>query len=465
MAFSTEKLDTNHWTYNEFKDMGIACGRTIKRVIRSMQTLSKQMGASIASASADKAEAKAIYRLLANPKVTPSVLLQTHRKATMAHIKKREESVILVVQDTTTLNYTAHKKTEGLGDFGASPHHQGLLLHSAIAVTTDGIPLGLLDQFVWTRPVEERGKRTAKRQRPIEAKESYKWLKSMDNSCKNQPKGVRYVHVGDREADIYEFFQHALEKEQDFLVRVVQNRRTTEACKLVDAVKQTPPAGKICVEIPRDTRRNLPKRQATLAIRFKHVHMTAPMNGLKTPKQKATIAVSILHVREETPLSKSKPIEWYLITNRAVTTLEEAIEKVSWYIHRWKIERFHYILKSGCKIEEKQNRTAERLEKQLHVYSIIAVRILGMTYLARQQPTASCAPFLTEEEWQVLYRISNKTSTLPSVPPSIKEAVDSLAKMGGFLGRKADGDPGVKVLWRGFNRFYTVLEYYQHLLP
>ncbi|QPR69812.1 hypothetical protein I6G82_09670 [Lysinibacillus macroides] len=122
-------------------------------------------------------------------------------------------------------------------------------------------------------------------------------------------------------------------------------------------------------------------------------------------------------------------------------------------------------MKSGCKIEEKQNRTAERLEKQLHVYSIIAVRILGMTYLARQQPTASCAPFLTEEEWQVLYRISNKTSTLPSVPPSIKEAVDSLAKMGGFLGRKADGDPGVKVLWRGFNRFYTVLEYYQHLLP
>ncbi|SFF06045.1 Transposase Tn5 dimerisation domain-containing protein [Paenibacillus algorifonticola] len=148
-----------------------------------------------------------------------------------------------------------------------------------------------------------------------------------------------------------------------------------------------------------------------------------------------------------------------------VTNLDEAVEKVQGYIHRWKIERFHYILKSGCEVEKLQSRTAERLEKLILFYSIISVRILGMTYLARKHPDESCTTFLEEEEWRVLYCISNRTSLAPSIPPTIKEAVSYLAKLGGFLGRKGDGEPGAKVIWKGLNQLHTVLKHYKYLSP
>ena len=446
MSSDTVRIDENHWAYEEFKNLGINCGRTIKRFIRSMVTLSRKIGESIAGASDSKAEAKAMYRLIENKKVTEEVILDAHRKATIQKMKESDESIILSIQDTTMLNYTSHKKTTGLGDFGAGPGHKGLIVHSTLAVTPKGIALGLLDQFIWTRDPEERGKRTKKRQKPIEKKESYKWLKSMDNSRSSIPQGIRLVHVGDREADIYEFFDHAIANKQDFLVRVVQNRMTIEACKLFDKIKQEPSAGHIVVEIPRDTRRNLPKRETTLEIRYSRVHIQAPVNTLNKNIKNRNLALSIVHIQELNPPEGVEPIGWYLVTSIDIANLDEAVEKVNWYIHRWKIERFHYILKSGCGIEKMQNRTADRLQKLILVYSIISVRILGMTYLARQYPDVPCTMFLEEEEWKVLYCIVNRTSTAPQTAPTIKEAVSYLAKLGGFLGRKGDGEPGAKVI-------------------
>ncbi|UOF90082.1 IS4 family transposase [Fodinisporobacter ferrooxydans] len=363
------------------------------------------------------------------------------------------------------LNYTSHKNTKGLGDFGAGPVQRGLIIHSTLAVTTKGIALGLLDQFIWTRDPEDRGKRIEKRQKPIKEKESYKWLKSMDRSQIGVPNEIRLVHVGDREADVYEFFDYAIANEQDFLVRVVQNRVTTDDCKLFDKVKQLLAAGNIVVEIPRDTRRNLPKREATLEIRYSRVNIKAPVNTPKKFVKHGTVTLSIVHVHEINPPEGIEPIEWYLVTSFNIANLDEAVEKVSWYIHRWKIERFHYILKSGCEIEKKQNRTAERLQKLILVYSILSVRILGMTYMARQNPEAPCTIFLEEEEWKVLYCIATRTSTPPKTAPTIKEAVSYLAKLGGFLGRKGDGEPGAQVIWKGLNELNTVLKHLRYLYP
>lgn len=465
MSSTIEHVDVNHWAYDEFKNLGINCGRTIKRFIRSIHTLSQKIGESIAGASDSKAEAKAMYRLIENKKVTEEVVLHAHRKATIQKMKESGELIILSVQDTTMLNYATHKKTKGLGDFGAGPDQKGLIVHSALAVTPKGIALGLLDQCIWTRDPEERGRRTEKRQKPIEEKESYKWLKSMDNSQIGIPKGIRLVHIGDREADVYEFFDHAIANQQDVLVRVVQNRVTTEACKLFDQVKQEPPAGQLVVRIPRDTRRNLPEREATLEIRYSRVHIQAPVNTPKKFVKNRTVALSIVHVQELCPPEGVEPIKWYLATSMDIANLDEAVEKVNWYIQRWKIERFHYILKSGCEIEKKQNRTAERLQKLILIYSILSVRILGMTYLARQHPEEPCALFLEEEEWKVLYCIANRTSRVPQTAPTIQEAVSYLAKLGGFLGRKGDGEPGVKVIWKGLNELHTVLKHYRYLSP
>jgi len=462
---TTTRIDEQHWAYEEFKTMGINCGRTIKRFIRTMITLSKKINESIAAASDCKAEAKAIYRLINNEKITEEVVLNAHRNATIQQMKESGEQIILSIQDTTTLNYTSHKKTEGLGDFGATPDSRGLIVHSALAVTTQGIAIGLLDQKIWTRDPAERGKRKEKRQKPIEEKESYKWLESMDRSQLGIPKGIRLVHVGDREADIYEFFDHAIANGQDFLVRVVQNRMTTEACKLFDKVKNEPSAGKVIVDIPRDTRRNVPKRTTTLEIKYCPVTILQPVNTPKEFRKNASVTLSILFVQEINPPEGLEPIEWYLGTSMEIANVDEAMERVNWYVHRWKIERFHYILKSGCEIEELQTRKAERLQKLILMYSIISVRILGMTYLARQKPETPCSELMEEQEWKVLYCIANKTSTVPSTIPTMKEVVAYLAKLGGFLGRKGDGEPGAKVIWKGLNELNIVLEHYKYLFP
>ncbi|HCA28833.1 MAG TPA: IS4 family transposase [Ruminococcaceae bacterium] len=176
------------------------------------------------------------------------------------------------------------------------------------------------------------------------------------------------------------------------------------------------------------------------------------------------IEVFLILAEEKNAPTGIEPIQWYLFTNVEILSFDEAIEKVKWYTQRWKIERFHYILKSGCKIEELQEEDAIRLRKLMLMYSIIASRILCMTYLARENPESSCETMFQEEEWRVLYRIANKTSNCPEKAPTIKEAVDYVAKLGGFLGRKGDGDPGAKVIWRGLKELNVVLQHYKHLI-
>jgi len=131
---------------------------------------------------------------------------------------------------------------------------------------------------------------------------------------------------------------------------------------------------------------------------------------------------------------------------------EEALQKVEWYRERWKIERFHFTLKSGCNVEELQLGTKERLENAIALYSVVAWRLTWLTYQARVTPNFSCSMILEKHEWQALYCVVNKTHTPPENPPTLEEAVSLIARLGGFLGRKHDGKPGVKVIWRGLQK-------------
>lgn len=456
--------DKSNWFHIEFNHLGIKCGRTINRFIRTMSTLSKKPSESIAAASSDKAEAKAIYRLLANEMFTEEIVLDAHKKATIERIKASGRTVILNIQDTTELNYTSHKKTTGLGEYGTERSSRGLITHTAIAVTTEGVALGVLDQKTWSRDPAERGKSDNKK-RTIEEKESYKWLESMDNSNEGIPEKITVVNVCDREADIYEFFDKAIEDNRHFLVRLVQNRKTVAGNKSFDTIRQVEPSGQVVVEIPRDTRNNRPERTAILEIRYCQVQVLAPRNAYKKLDGSGCVAIYTILAKEVNAPEGIAPIEWFLATNTKVTYFEEAIEKVKWYVQRWKIERFHYILKSGCAIEKLQERDASRLQKLILMYSIIAIRILSMTYIARQTPEESCELFFEEKEWKVLYCMAKNISQAPQQPPTIKEAIACLAKLGGFLGRKSDGEPGVKVIWKGLTELNIILKYQRLLIP
>lgn len=452
------------WIYEEFKNLAINCGRTINRFIQTMITLSKKPNESIAAASKDRAEAKAIYRLLQNAKLTEEVVLSSHRKQTIQNIIESGEDIIFSVQDTSDISYTNLKATTGLGEYGGEERSKGLKVHTTIAVTPTGVIKGILDQKIWVRDPAERGKRKTRLKRPIEQKESYKWLEAMDQSNKRIPQRVKVINICDREADQFEFFYKAIKENKFFLVRAMHNRALDEG-KLFDKVHNEKVAGEFIVEIPRDTRRNNKKRNARLEVKYAKIVIPVPLKRQNKFSKEEFLEINLVLAKEKDGPKGIEPIEWYLVTNVEIASFDEAVEKIKWYTQRWKIERFHYILKSGCKIEELQEEDAAQLKKLILMYSIIAARILCITYLARQEPDSSCEVMFQEEEWKVLYRIANKTPYTPQEAPTMKEAVSYIAKLGGFLGRNGDGDPGVKVVWRGLKELNVVLKYYKHLTP
>ena len=168
----------------------------------------------------------------------------------------------------------------------------------------------------------------------------------------------------------------------------------------------------------------------------------------------------MVDVQEIHPPKGEKPIHWLLLTLLPVETLEQAQQIVTWYTYRWLVERFHYVLKSGCKIEDSQLSQEVRLERLLAVYSLVAWRILRLTYQARITPDDPCTVALTELEWKALYAFTQRTQRPPKQPPTLRQAVRWIAQLGGFLGRKGDGEPGVKVLWRGWTRLQDIVETY-----
>lgn len=448
--------------FSYFNRMRIHCTRTLKRFIQTLTTLSGKPGASIAEASHDAAEGKAIYRLLQNPGITEENVLEAYRNETLRQMEQSGESVFLCVQDTTEINYAGLKQTTGLGDTNRTVT-KGLFAHSALALTVTGLPLGMLHQHIWARDLSL--KPTRKVSRPYEEKESYRWTATAQASVVGLPPQTRLIHVADREADFFEFL-HTLQADgQSYVVRAVQNRITeVDRCFVWDKVRDQPVAGEVVVSIPRDTRKGVPARETTLSIRFLTDTVKVPQHLIQKRAGFQPLCYTVIHVMETTPLEGEDPIEWYLATNLPITCAEEASEKVAWYVQRWKIERFHYILKSGCEIEKLKEAHADQLRKLILFYSIIALNLQYLTYLSRQTPDAPCTQAMNDEEWKVLYRIAHKTNKLPLQPPTLREAVVALAKMGGFLGRKSDGDPGVKVLWRGIQAFRTILESYKYLL-
>lgn len=448
--------------FSFFKRMRLSCGRIVKRVIQTMTTLARHPELPISAASADKAEAKAIYRMLGNPSLTEEVILDAYRKETLNQMKASGESVFLCVQDTTEIDYGVREKTTGLGEF-RSAKSKGLLAHSALVLTTSGLPQGLLHQKIWARDPAMKGKRTVSR--PYEEKESYKWTEAAKASTQGLPATTRLIHIGDREADFFEFLHGLEQDEQSYVVRAVQNRISeTDGGRMWDKVCAQPEALRIVVSIPRDTRQETPARETTLAIRYGSDAVKIPNHLKYKGAGYAPLSSTVIHVVEVTPLLDQEPIEWFLLTNMPLTSEEEAYEKVDWYVKRWQIERFHYILKSGCGVEKLQQHDAEKLRKLILMYSIIALGLQRLTYLSRLNPDVPCTQVMSEDEWQVLYRIANKTKSLPAKPPTLQESVLALAKLGGFLGRKSDGAPGVKVLWRGLQVFRNVLDTYRFLL-
>ena len=205
--------------------------------------------------------------------------------------------------------------------------------------------------------------------------------------------------------------------------------------------------------------RDSKERQARISIRYGEIEIQIPKHHLKK-KGLSPIKINAILAKEENVPEGSEEVCWLLLTTIEIRTLEEALKMLSWYSLRWLIERYHFILKSGCQVEKLQLETKERLERALAVYCIVSVRILCITYFARIKPDESSELLFTREEWESLYCFQNKTTKPPKSAPSMSEIIMLLANLGGFIGRKNDGSPGVKVIWKGLNKLYYISQTY-----
>jgi hypothetical protein len=447
-----------HWAEGEFGTVHLYDDRLKQRLYTIAQDFYKDPQANIPEACGSKARTMGAYRFFQNPKVTMDVVLTAHTEATIERIK--EHQVVLVPQDTTTLDYSTHPMTEGLGPTNNQDDHAiGLLLHDTLAFTEEGTPLGILDAQGWARDPKEKGKRYRRKELPIEQKESMKWLRSFQKAAHVQklcPKSMLVV-MGDRESDIYELFLEA-SKEPDgpkLLVRAEKTRsRKVDQGLLWDFMEKQKVAGSLKIHLPRRGSRKA--RDAWVDIRFAEVTLKPPKRFRLNP----SITIWAVYVTEEAGEAVASPIEWMLLTTVEVKGFEDAQKRVEWYSGRWGIEVYHRTLKSGCRIKDRQLETADRIETCLGVDMVVAWRIYYLTMLGREKPDLPCTVLFKEIEWKALCCYVNKTPIPPETPPSIRKAVFMVGGIGGHLGRKGDGFPGTQTLWRGLVKLYAATEMY-----
>jgi hypothetical protein len=435
----------------EMKRASLGDVRRNARAASILEDWAEHPESSIPSASADRSQSNLTYRFLSQETTCPEALLRSHAEATLERLRGEEE--VWVPQDTTSADYTSQKATRGVGPLG-SGSSRGIFLHSALVLSVGGTPLGLLCQESWARDEEKTGKAEERRKKDISEKESAKWLAPLA-ACGEIPPEVRVLLIGDREADIYDLFAAPRKAHVDLLVRAAQNRRVEgEEALLWDAVSKAPLAGIMEVQVGRAKER--PPRVARLEVRFRKVEVSVPRHAKQRAKKKP-IALWAVQVREGGTPKGEKPLHWKLLTTREVATWEQAMRLVQAYAARWRVERFHFALKSGCRVEHLQLETAERLERALALYSIVAWRLLYLTYQAREEPEAPCSQILGETEWKVLYRRTHPGKALPEKTPTLREAVLWIGRLGGFMGSNSKS-PGVKTLWRGMRRLQDLLD-------
>jgi hypothetical protein len=336
-----------------------------------------------------------------------------------------------------------------------------LLLHSTLAITPAGQPLGCLHNAVRVRPV---GKvRVHRHQRALAQKESHKWVESLAacQALAMQCPETQLVNLTDREGDLYELFVQALKSplkpRVELLVRARHNRKLAGQDRLLwEEVERQRVAATIAVLVGR--RGDQPSRIARLQLRFGRVELQPPSQHAHP----AALELWAIEARESSPVPRGvTPIRWRLLTTLPLCTAAEAMEKVQWYAQRWQIEVLHKVLKSGCQIEQRQLETAQRLQRVLALDLVVAWRILALCKAARELPDDPISHWLPTAQWQALSCYVHQQTTPSPTVPTVRQAVRWIAQLGGFLARKCDGPPGPTTLWRGLQQLDAMTKMWQ----
>jgi hypothetical protein len=457
--------ESAEWIEQELAGCSFPDRRLRQRLQQLLQQFSSGLGESIPFACQDWASTKAAYRFLSNPRVNEEAILAGHFAATRSRFAATA-TPILVLHDTTGFTFARkdrapigilHKSFMRRGKKGRPLHSVvcGILMHSSLAVTTDGLPLGLAAIKFWSRS-EFKGTNALKRKInptrvPIEEKESYRWLENVRQATTLFGDPPRCIHIGDRESDIYELFCTAQQIGTHFLLRTCVDRLAEEGSCTVSAVmKQVRVKGLHRVSV-KDRKGNW--SEAVLEIKYRRVRVLPPV---AKQKQYPALRLTVLWAQEKTTPEGRDRIDWKLITNLPVKSRSDALQKISWYAMRWKIEMFHKVLKSGCQAEQARLRNADRLANLIAVFCLLSWRIFWLTMLQRVAPEASPLLALTPLEIALLDRLVKDKGEANAPEKRLSAYLIKIARLGGYLARAGDGPPGNLVMWRGLSRLTDI---------
>lgn len=454
-----------HWTDREVDEGVFKDARLGKRFRELLIQLGGGMGESIPFACQDWANTKAAYRFFSNDRVQEGDILSGHFGATRERFEATEGTVLLL-QDTTEFSYERARPelvgmtksvNTGKDKKGRPRSHTlcGILMHSSLAVTTDGLPLGLAAVKFWTR---KKFKGTAALKKkinptrvPIEQKESVRWLDNLRQSIDLLGDPSRCIHVGDRESDIFELYCLTQELGTHFIVRMQTDRLAGDGAHTISSeMEEIAIKGLHRVQV-RD--QNGEMTAVTLELKCKKIHVQPPIGK---QKRYPALDLTVIHATERDAPKGRKPIDWKLMTDLPARTRAEVIEKIDWYALRWKIEVFHKILKSGCKAEDSKLRTADRLANLMAVYCILSWRVFWLTMLNRAAPDAAPTTALTASEISLLDQLVVDAGSRRCRPGTLSYYLTKLARLGGYLARSNDPPPGNTVIWRGLSRLTDI---------
>lgn len=399
-----ESLCHPRWVEAEFGGADLGHQDTTQRLVRIAQAKASNPSASYTECFAgDRHELKAYYRFIGHkrPQLSPASILGGHRHQTLRRIKA--ESRVLVVQDTTDLDFSDRLHCNGLGDIGKNQTgalNHGLKMHSALALTEQGLPLGLLGTRIYAAHFHRDSQ---EQDRPIQQKQSYRWLRTIEQlrEISEWVPETELIAVGDRESDLFELFDYRRRKARHIhlLVRARYDRCLEEEPeKLFAHLEQLPVMGQASITVPRQREKKakpsqpgrvgLPARRAKVQLRWGQVRISAPQTS--QTRHLPAVELHALLLREVDPPKGAKPLRWVLLTTVPIHSRKQALRCVRWYTRRWRIEEWHRVLKSGCRIEAHQHQSAAKLARAIAIDAVIAWRVMLLTLLGRQAPELRC---------------------------------------------------------------------------
>lgn len=464
-------LSALHWAEYTFGSVHLGDQRRTDRAVAIASAIAHHPAASLPAQMPDEAALEAAYRFLQTPDVTYEHLIEPHVEQTRTQARAHQQ--VLLIQDTTEVDYQQHPTTTGLGPIGNGTHH-GYLVQSVLAVVPDSRQvLGLMHQEPFLRQPAPQGE--TRRQREQRERESQVWERSVQ-AIGTPPEGVQWIHVGDRYSDIFSFLSLCRQQQCDFVVRAAQDRCVDLLVEQADApvpprshharraAQEAAPKPQHLFEVvpgwsavgEQDVHLEATKqakaRVAHVVISFGCLRLLPPEH--QQASQVRPLVVWVVRVCEPCPPEGVEALEWVLLTSAPTATLEQAWERVDWYRARWLVEDYHQGLKTGCSIELRQLQSYEALRRLLGLLAPTAVRLLQLRAVARETPERPASEILPMDLVQMVALLAK----VPAAELTAQQCWYTIARCGGYLRRRSSGPPGWKTLWTGWFYIQALLE-------